>query len=602
MKQHGLTERLWTALTSTSTTDFMIRPSGAISYASFIEGITRWLGVFDTAGLKQGDRVVVRSDCDDVATTFFLAGILDGIVPVLVEGTCPDTRLSSIVTAVAPKLVMSENSLPVVTANVTARLLDPTETSKGFFSRKRARPNFGIADTSANRKPRLPNDDEDGGLAYLLFTSGTTAEPSGVQISRSNLASNLATLTQLFGYDKNSRIFNDMVLAHADGMIQGPILAAWSGSTLIRAGGFQVHKIEEWLAAIRLHRATHVLTVPTVWSMIDAYAAHDDYFDAPECRVLMSVAAKLPDDLWNRIEDRFKCPLVSHYGLTETVASALYAGNWPGLGARHTAGVPIDCEARIKNGAMQGELELRGSNVFSGYWRNPERTQASFTHDGWFRTGDLAKQRADGSYEIIGRLKSVIMSGGVLIRPEEIDEAMLRHPEVLESATIAIPDETFGEVGVTAVVLRGALKAGETDLTNHLRNHIEPRKVSRHIVFLSAIPRGLSGKAQGDVLRSLVMDELAQKTENVKNYQGVSEDHTLAQVLMIAARIFRVPEETLSANSTADDVTGWDSFTHLNLILSVEQHFSGQLSTRQVSALRNLGDLAHAVYKISRPA
>lgn len=585
----GLSERLWTALRDTPTRKFLTGQSAAVSYAELRDGIARWIGAFDAAGLVPGDRVVIRTDRDDVAATAFLAGLVDGIVPVLMEGRCPDTRLNGIVAAVDPGLVLSDLPLPPLPEGIVGLPLEPPATAKRFFGRRTAL-NFGIALAPVARQPRLPGDGDHGKLAYLLFTSGTTAAPSGVRISRANLAANLDTLTRLFGFDTDSRIFNDMVLAHADGMIQGPVLAAWTGSTVIRVGGFKVQQIEEWLTAIRQNRATHVLTVPTVWAMIDAYAAHDDYFDAPECRVLMTVAAKIPSDLWDRIEARFKRPLVSHYGLTETVASALYAGDWPGLGKRHTLGVPLDCKARIADGAAEGELQLCGANICDGYWNNSDRTAASFTPDGWFRTGDLVQWRDDGSYDILGRLKSVIMSGGVLIRPDEIDEAMLRHPAVIESVTLPISDAMFGEVGVTAVVLRDPIS--ETALADHLRLHVESRKVSRRIVTLAAIPRGPSGKAEGNALRTILTARLAEAQENS---DGTDDNNALLEVLAIAARVFRVAPDSLHARSTADDVAAWDSFTHLNLVLSVEQHFNCRITAREVSTMRDLGDFARVV-------
>jgi long-chain acyl-CoA synthetase len=585
----GLTSQLWARITTTATRDFMLGPDRAMSYAALRDGLARWAGLFDAHGLDCGDRIVIRTDRDEVAAAAFLAALLDGVVPILLEGTCPDARLEAIVAAVEPKVVASDWSLPALACDRV--VLDQQAVKQGFFKRA-AGPQFGLAGKVAGRPPRLPADQDGDGLTYLLFTSGTTAAPTGVQISRTNLMANLATLARLFEYGPDSRIFNDMILAHADGMIQGPVLAAWTGSTVIRAGGFQVQRIEDWLAMVRQHRATHVLTVPTVWAMIDAYAAHDDYFDAPECKVLMSVAAKLPSDLWDRIEARFRRPLVSHYGLTETVASALYAGDWPGLGARYSAGLPIDCAARIAGGAQQGELELQGDNVFAGYWRNPERNAASFTDDGWFRTGDLAERLENGSYTIVGRLKSVILSGGLLIRPDEIDEAMLRHAAVLESVTIACPDDVFGEVGVTAIVLRDEARATPTDLVRHLRLQVEPRKVSKHVVILPTIPRGLSGKVILAALREQVTAELAKMGQARCDTPDVA-----AEVLAIAARVFRVAPDSLSLRSAPKDVAGWDSFTHINLIMSVEQHFACRISARQVSGLRNLADLAAVVSK-----
>jgi long-chain acyl-CoA synthetase len=585
----GLATQLWAGITATATRKFMLGPDRVISYVALRDGLARWTRLFDAHGLKCGDRIVIRTDRDEVAAAAFLAALLDGVVPILLEGTCPDARLAAIIAAVDPKVVASDRFLPELACDRV--VLERHAVKQGFFKRSDV-PHFGLAENGAGRPPRLPADQDGDGLAYLLFTSGTTAAPAGVQISRANLAANLATLAKLFDYGSDSRIFNDMILAHADGMIQGPVLAAWTGSSVIRAGGFQVQRIEDWLAKVRQYRATHVLTVPTVWAMIDAYAAHDDYFDAPECKVLMSVAAKLPSELWDRIEARFRRPLVSHYGLTETVASALYAGDWPGLGARHSAGLPVDCAARIAGGAPQGELELQGDNVFAGYWRNPERSAASFTGDRWFRTGDLAERLENGSYAIVGRLKLVIMSGGLLIRPDEIDEAMLRHAAVLESATIACPDDVFGEIGVTAIVLRDGAEATQTDLAGHLRLQVEPHKVSKHVVILPAIPRGLSGKVNIAALRELVTAQLAKVVDPRYDNPDVA-----AAVLAIAARVFRVAPDSLSLRSAPDDVAGWDSFTHINLIMSVEQHFACRISARQVSGLRNLGDLTAVVSK-----
>jgi long-subunit acyl-CoA synthetase (AMP-forming) len=130
------------------------------------------------------------------------------------------------------------------------------------------------------------------------------------------------------------------------------------------------------------------------------------------------------------------------------------------MGPVGTIGKPVDCEAMISDGAggeahtgTPGELLLRGRNVFAGYWKNPERTAESFTTDGGLKTGDLALKREDGSYEILGRVKTIVMMAGFLIRPEEIDEAMASHPAVSQAVTVGLPHEEFGEIPVTAVVL-----------------------------------------------------------------------------------------------------------------------------------------------------
>jgi long-chain acyl-CoA synthetase len=241
----------------------------------------------------------------------YLAGLVDGIVPVLLEYNCPDQRLASIVSTVEPRLVISDNTLPELPNTIMSRILNAPKSItglRGVFGKKQTL-DFGIDEKQTQRSPRLPTED---GLAFLLFTSGTTSEPTGVQIFRSNLEENLVTLSRLSACSKNSRIFNDMILAHADGLVQGLLFAPWNGCALLRAGGFEVNIIEEWLGFVRQKRATHFLTVPTVWALIDRFAAHDDYFDAPECQMLVTVAAKMPQDLWQRLEARFGLPLLSH--------------------------------------------------------------------------------------------------------------------------------------------------------------------------------------------------------------------------------------------------------------------------------------------------
>ncbi|AXI46740.1 hypothetical protein C1J03_12340 [Sulfitobacter sp. SK012] len=578
-----LPKKFWHSFEQGGRKDFLVLPDVTLSYDAAEQGIREWIAAFDAAGLVPGDRFVLRTNSDAIASVAFLAGLVDGIVPVLLEGSCPDPRLLSIISTVEPRLVVSDDALPDISAETVARIFKSPEQRgglRGFLGQKKSL-SLGLGDHAATRLPRLPVDD---GLAYLLFTSGTTSAPCGVEVNRSNLAANLDTLTRLGDISAASRIFNDMILAHTDGLVQGPLLAAWNGAAVLRAGGFDVQRMEEWLSAIRQTRATHVLTVPTVWAMIDRYAAHDDYFDAPECTMLVTVAAKMSDDLWQQIETRFGRRLINHYGLTETVASALYSGDHPEMGEIRTIGRPIDCEARIADGLPEGELELRGDNIISGYWRNPERTQASFTKDGWFRTGDLARVRSSGSYEILGRLKTVIMSGGVLIRPDEIDEAMMRQTAVIESATVGVPDEMFGEIGMTAVVLSEPV--GEMVLTEHLRALIEPRKVPKRIIAVDQIPRGLSGKFQLNALTELLIDASQALAETKGG------DDLLATVLAIASKVFRTPAEQLSSRTTPDDVEGWDSFTQLNLVLSIEEHFDLRIPAARVSALQRLGDFA----------
>lgn len=559
---------LWQQIEAGGKNDFLVQPGRRFSYRDLAAGIRHWLGVFDAAGLVEGDRVVLQTSSEEAAIFGFIAAILDGAVPVLLAADTPRARAEALCEAVSASLIVVdsglERSLPPGAQLVVLPSLATPARRRLFGPRQPGTLLPQLPHAPATRDPRLPVDP--AGLAYILFTSGTTAAPVGVAISRGNLFANITTLSRLFEYDTSSVIFNDMILAHADGMIQGPILAVANGCSVARSGGFRLNMMEQWLGRVRTMRCTHVITVPTIWSMIDQYARHDDYFDAPECRMLLSVAAKLPEELWRRLETRFQRPVFNQYGLTETVASALYAGPHPEMGAFATIGRPVDCEARIDPAAVngEGELQLRGDNVFADYWRDPERTAASFTADSWLKTGDLARRRKDESYEVLGRLKTVIMSGGFLIRPDEVDEAMLRHPQVDESVTVGVDDAMFDEIPVTAVVCRNTVD--EAQLTAHARDHLEPQKVPRRIFAVEAIPRGAAGKANIAAVRSLIKKAMA--PAGGAPTPGVDVE---AVVRAAAAEVFRIDPDALSLEMAQGSVRGWDSFSQLALLLTVEQ-------------------------------
>ncbi|MXO71882.1 AMP-binding protein [Alteraurantiacibacter buctensis] len=588
---------LWTTIAEGDKRDFMVLPRQRVSYADLREMTGQWLSWFSAAGIAPGDRLVIRTADEVAAVTAFIAALLDGVVPVLLTADTPDARLAGVVEAVEPAGVAADILPAGVDTRIAVLALSPAPAPArpSWFSRdRRANTLAFLPQSDSRRVPHLPGDD--AGLAYLLFTSGTTAAPTGVQITRANLLANLATQTRLFGYDGKARIFNDMILAHADGMIQGPIQALYCGGTVIRAGGFDLARIEQWLNRVRAERASHVITVPTVWAMIDRYAAHDDYFDAPECRLLLSCAAHLPEDLWRRLEARFARPVCNQYGLTETVVTALWAGPHPEMGKVGTLGKVADGEARVADAdaAGTGELQLRGDNVFPGYWRDPARTAASFTADGWFKTGDLARRLADGSFAYMGRSKTVIMAGGFLIRPEEIDEAMLRHPAVAESVTIGIEDDLFGEVPVTAVVLaHGAAAADENALAAHARACLEAQKVPKRIVMVPAIARGPSGKpVLADLRRLLTATVVGDPLP--ANHRDIT-----AEVTALAADVFRVPAEALALTSGRGSVAGWDSFSQLNFVFAVEHHFGLSIPAARVATIETIADMVRTVRDLS---
>ena len=586
----------WNRLNAAPKSDFMVSPEMTMSKGDLAGLVQHLAAEFEAKGVSQGDRVFIRTKDEGCAIISFLTCLLDGVVPVMVSPGTPNERATHIAEFTDAKLVVLDaaeadgsglDHLPAITVTDAAPARKKLRL-KGPSAQEVISARFGLGD--AHRHPRLPS--APGDLAYLLFTSGTTSDPAGVMISYEAMTTNLATIASILEIDENSRIFNDMILAHADGMIQGPVMALLTGGVVIRAGGFAVDRIEEWLNRAHKMRATHFMTVPTVWTMIDRYCTHDDYFDAPEFKYLVTVAAAMPQPLWERLEERFKRPLVNQYGLTETVASALYAGDAPRAGARFTVGLPVDCEARIDfiEGHDQGELLLRGSNIFDGYWKNPDRTASTLTSDGWLRTGDMASMRDDGSYEIVGRLKTVIMSAGFLIRPEEIDDTLSKHPQIHEVITVGLPNADFGEIAVTAVVC-DADGPSEAELKAYAQSKLEALKVPKRIIAMDSIPRGDAGKPKLDAVRSLLSDAL----QTSRSDKAADAGDVDGKLIELAASVFYVSPDELSLSSKPDTVAGWDSFTHIALILALEEGFGVRIPPHRAAALRSLGDAAIAV-------
>ena len=603
---------LWDQISLGSARKFLRSPRGVVSYKRLYEVVCSFCAEFDRRSVGQGERVVIVTANEAVASAAFLASLLDGKVPVMLSAESGPGRIAAIRDSVEAAFTVTDESF----ANALGRSGDGADDMLaigpdvsmevveqglgGALLNVVGRLRRGAVETVpglplTGREPQLP--DADDSLAYILFTSGTTKAPSGVEISRRSLMAHLETLTRLFEYGSGSRIFNATPLAHTDGLVQGLMLTVVNGATLLRPGPFTLPGLEDWLNCLSRFEASHFITNPTVLGLIYRFALHDDYFDESHFFGILSSASTLRPDLWQRFESRFKCSIFNLYGMTETVANATYAGRHPEMGALGTIGRPVDCEVRVvplpgsdisEPGHQEGELQVRGENIFSGYWKDPGRTAATLLDNGWMRTGDVARRREDGSFEIIGRIKTMINMGGQSVAPEEIDEVLGSHPAVMDVATVGVDDAEFGEVAVSAVVLESATT--ESDLTEHCRQRLERLKVPKRIIPVEFIPRGDAGKPRMDVLRDMLQPALrGDARESVT--EGGRGTVSAQDVCELAASVFRVPVTSLDTDSSPSSVEGWDSFSQLALVIAAESRFGVSIPASRVASLRTLRDL-----------
>lgn len=554
---------LWRNVFAGGDRPFLVERHRTVTYAQLRDRVDRALATIQRRDIQPGERMIVLLEDEADAAAAFASALFSGMVPVMLPHDIGQPRLDAICESIEPALLVRNADI------------------------------FASGGVSSVRPRDVPASD----LAYLLFTSGTTAAPSGVEITRGNLCSHLDTLLRLFGFSQATRIFNPTPVAHTDGLVFGPLLAMATGGAVIRPGPMRIGDLDSWIGLARVAGATHMMTNPTVLSLIERTTDRTDYFAFEGFQGILSGGSQLRRELWERFEARFHTQIWNVYGLTETVTTVLYSGRHPEMGPVGTLGRPIDCEARIAPpvgsplgaaGQDVGELQVRGGHIFRGYWRNPERTAATFDGD-WMRTGDLVRGLGDGSYDFLGRVKTAINSGGTLIRGEEIDECLLRHSSVVEAITVGLPDDEFEEIAVSVVVPKSSVD--EAGLMLHCRRELEALKVPKRIVIVESIPRGDAGKPNLPAVRTMLTELLRTPSQPAVS----TSDDLGKQVVELAALVFGVAPDTLSLSSSPDTVPGWDSFRHVNLILQVEDCFSVRIPGSVAGKVGSLGQLCEII-------
>ncbi len=338
----------------------------------------------------------------------------------------------------------------------------------------------------------------------LLYTSGTTGAPKGVITPHRMVAFNgyNTVVSWQLRDDDVSPVFTPLYHAGGLGAFLIPIFTV--GGTVVLHRHFDPDEI--W-RTIERERCTVVLGVPTIWKMLmetESFATAD----LASVRWLISGGAPLPQYLIEAYQERgvvFK----QGYGLTEVGVNCFAMTVEDSVTKRGSIGRPmmltqartVDSEGRDVGPEEVGELHLRGPHVCAGYWRNPEATSAALDPDGWFHTGDLARRDADGFFYIAGRIKDMLISGGVNIYPAEIEAELLQHPGVQDAAVVGVPHPTWGEMGVAFVVPRGAEPPTADDLSEFLKPRIARYKIPREVVVVDALPRTPYGKVVKPTLR-----------------------------------------------------------------------------------------------------
>jgi long-chain acyl-CoA synthetase len=356
----------------------------------------------------------------------------------------------------------------------------------------------GLAGTLAGCDP-LPEvaDRAASDTAVILYTSGTTGQPKGAELTHDNLRRNVeVTAATLMSLRPDDVILAALPLFHSFGQVVGMGCAIASGASLTLLTRFDPARA---LEIIKRDQVTVLPGVPTMYAAI-LHCAGGSAGDVASLRLCVSGGAAMPVEVMRAFEREFGCKILEGYGLSETSPVASF--NHPdrprkaGTIGQAIEGVDMRVQDDVGTPLLAGEIgeiAVRGHNVMKGYWRRPEET-AEVMAGGWFRTGDLGRVDDEGYFSIVDRKKDMIIRGGLNVYPREVEEVLYEHPAVAEAAVVGVPDEMLGEEIAAVVTLKPGGSASPDELREHVRNQLAAYKYPRQVRIVSELPHGDTGK------------------------------------------------------------------------------------------------------------
>ncbi|MGJ4855191.1 malonyl-CoA synthase [Labrys sp. La1] len=467
--------------------------------------VLAWSGRYANAlrgyGVETGDRVVVQVEKSPQAVFLYLACLRAGAVFVPLNTAYTKAELDYFVGDAEPRLLVCAPEKADELGEIGTRLGAAVATLGG-------RDDGSLAE-AARSAPEAFDDVARGedDLAALLYTSGTTGRSKGAMLTHGNLASNAVTLAAYWRFSQADVLLHALPIFHTHGLFVAINTTLMAGSSLIFLTRFDAAEVLR-----HLPEATCMMGVPTFYvrllqqeSLTAEATAH--------MRLFVSGSAPLLSETHEQWKARTGHAILERYGMTET--NMITSNPYDGARVAGAVGMPLPgislriTKPETGEALLQGEIgmiEVKGPNVFKGYWRMPEKTKSEFRPDGFFITGDLGKIDAQGYVHIVGRGKDLVITGGYNVYPKEVETEIDGIPGVFESAVIGVPHADFGE-GVTAIVVRkpGATVEERTILQT-LEGRLAKFKQPKRVLFVDELPRNTMGKVQKNVLQTTYRD------------------------------------------------------------------------------------------------
>ncbi|MEP3783212.1 malonyl-CoA synthase [Ascidiaceihabitans sp.] len=484
-----------------SAAPFLFLPGGGrLSYGDFLTRAGRFAAVLRAAELAPGDRLAVQIEKSPDALAIYAACVISGVIFLPLNTAYAPAEVFYFLQDSGAKLIVcdpsKEDGLWPVAEAAGAQLATLGVDADGTF-----------AEQARDHAPQLTATDRSGDdLAAFLYTSGTTGRSKGAMLTQNNLLSNAQTLTDAWGFTHSDVLLHALPIFHTHGLFVATNITLQAGGAMMFLPRFDAGQMISLMT-----RCTSMMGVPTFYTrLLDTPAFDRDL--TGHMRLFISGSAPMLKDTHDQFEARTGHKVLERYGMTETNMNT----SNPLTGQRRagTVGLPLPgvevkiCDPDTGIEVPQGEIgviEVRGPNVFKGYWNMPEKTAEELRDDGFFITGDLAQMDADGYVTIVGRGKDLIISGGFNIYPKELEMILDAQPGVLESAVIAVPHGDMGEAALAVLVRNGS--GPDLDAIRAMMGVDVARfKHPRDYIVVDELPRNTMGKVQKNVMRDTYGD------------------------------------------------------------------------------------------------
>ncbi|MEH6494369.1 MAG: malonyl-CoA synthase [Pseudomonas marincola] len=480
-----------------SKTAFELDDGTTYSFSEVLATSARFANLLVKSGAKPGDRVAVQIGKTVEAVLLYLACLRSGLVYLPLNTAYKTAEVDYFLSDSEPSvLVCDPRDLDMIKgvadkANVSTILTLDAAGKGSLITQSADLPEtFETVDRA--------RDD----LAAILYTSGTTGRSKGAMLTHSNLASNAKSLVKAWHFEKDDVLLHALPIFHVHGLFVALHCAFLSGNKVIFLDKFDLDTVVR-----QLPRSTVFMGVPTFYVRLLSHQS----FGKDACknmRLFTAGSAPLLEETFNEFTERTGHAILERYGMSE--AGMISTNPYDGKRVAGSVGHALDNEMRIAddNGNEVGEgeigiLEIKGPNVFKGYWRMPEKTASEFRADGFFITGDMTRIGDDGYLRIVGRSKDLIISGGYNVYPKEIESYLDEMDGVLESAIVGRPHPDFGEAVVAFVVADNTSQIDEASVIAFVKHKLANFKVPKQVFVVDELPRNTMGKVQKNELRKI---------------------------------------------------------------------------------------------------